>query len=63
MTTYSALYVLLMENFETFANHVQKCMEDCMNARSFKDPYAPSAGGKEFGGVQVFSSMAAVILQ
>lgn len=59
----SALYVLLVNNFDHFANVVQKCMEDCVNARSFRDPGLMVFSGRETGGVQLFGSLSAVLLQ
>lgn len=59
----SALYVLLVNNFDHFANVVQKCMEDCISARSFRDPGSMVFSGRETGGVQIFGSLSAVLLQ
>ncbi|TCD60036.1 hypothetical protein EIP91_010850, partial [Steccherinum ochraceum] len=60
----NALYVLLKEHIGLFANNVRKCMEDMLAARSFKDPQGPHGTGKpDVGGVQVFSSLAAILHQ
>ncbi|KAH8107252.1 P-loop containing nucleoside triphosphate hydrolase protein [Cristinia sonorae] len=58
----NALYVLLVDNLEGFSTKVENCLKDCMLARSF----GSRNGGhntKEAGGVQIFGSLAMVLLQ
>lgn len=59
----SALYVLLLDNFELFATNIQACMEQLMAALSFNPSNGTHTAGREIGGVQLFGSIAIVLLQ
>lgn len=57
----SALYMLVMENLEHFANVVEECMQTIIDAKSFKDPQFLAS--KEPLGSQVLASLASVFFE
>jgi hypothetical protein len=57
----SALYMLIMENLDHFADVVEECMQAIMVAKSFKDPQFP--GSKEPLGSQVLVSLTSVFFE
>jgi hypothetical protein len=57
----SALYMLIMENLDHFADVVEECMQAIMVAKSFKDPQLPAS--KEPLGSQVLASLTCVFFE
>jgi hypothetical protein len=57
----SALYMLIMENLDHFADVVEECMQAIMVAKSFKDPQFPAS--KEPLGSQVLASLTSVFFE
>lgn len=59
LTRSSALYMLLMEHFDSVAEKIQSCMEGCVTvAKSFGE-----VASSKVGGAQVFGSLTVVLLQ
>ncbi|KIP05604.1 hypothetical protein PHLGIDRAFT_147296 [Phlebiopsis gigantea 11061_1 CR5-6] len=61
----NALYMVLMEHFDLFCRHLRSCMEGIMTGtRCFKEPaMLLSTGRQDVGGVQVFDTLATVLLE
>ena len=58
----SALYMLLMEHFETFVQRVQSCVGDAINVyKTFNE--AGALVHKALGGSQVFGALTTVVYQ
>jgi hypothetical protein len=58
---HSALYMLIMENLDHFADVVEECMQTIMTAKSFKDPQLPAS--KEPLGSQVLAFLTCVFFE
>lgn len=60
----SALYSLILEHCDHFANVVQTCMEEAINVKkSFKDPRAFVTGGKDPLVNQVLAALVKVLFE
>ncbi|KAJ3544380.1 hypothetical protein NM688_g5751 [Phlebia brevispora] len=58
----NAVYMLLMEHFDKFAQNVQSCMKDIVeNLKTFNEPGAPTA--RAIGGSQTFGALITVLYQ
>ncbi|KAJ7772619.1 hypothetical protein DFH07DRAFT_993348, partial [Mycena maculata] len=58
----NGLYSRILDNFEHFCLNLDKCMEECMAARSFKDSGGANSDAEALGG-QVISSLAVVFFE
>ncbi|KAJ7163577.1 hypothetical protein C8R43DRAFT_1171786, partial [Mycena crocata] len=56
----NGLYMRILDHFDNFSANLDKCMQECMDARSFKDPNAPP---NEALGSQMISSLAVVFFE
>ncbi|KAJ7496030.1 hypothetical protein B0H11DRAFT_2171669 [Mycena galericulata] len=56
----NGLYMRILDHFDNFCSHLDRCMEDCMEARSFKES---TSNGSEVLGSQVISSLAVVFFE
>ncbi|KAJ6587167.1 hypothetical protein DFH09DRAFT_248112 [Mycena vulgaris] len=56
----NALYMRVLDHFDNFVENLEKCMQECMDARSFKDPNGPL---DEAVGSQLISSLAVVFFE
>ncbi|KAJ7497553.1 hypothetical protein FB451DRAFT_1211927 [Mycena latifolia] len=56
----NALYMRVLDHFDNFGANLNKCMEECMDARSFKDPKGLP---DEAVGSQLISSLAVVFFE
>jgi hypothetical protein len=54
-----AIYMRVLDNFDNFGANLEQCMQQCMDARSFRDPNAPPS---DFGS-QVISSLVVVFFE
>ena len=58
----SALYMVLMEHFDSFAEIIESCMDTAINSsKTFIDPEAGST--KTVGGSQIFGALLVVMFQ
>ncbi|KAL1670096.1 hypothetical protein GGF50DRAFT_122799 [Schizophyllum commune] len=58
----SALYGVLLDNFDAFANTVESCMDQMISARSFKDRFG-SNQTKPPQGHQIFATLTTVLFE
>ncbi|KAJ7647110.1 hypothetical protein FB45DRAFT_821739 [Roridomyces roridus] len=58
----NGLYMRILDNFDVFSTNLSKCMEDCLEARSFIDRMAALSESQNIGS-QVISSLAVVFFE
>ncbi|KAI5827612.1 P-loop containing nucleoside triphosphate hydrolase protein [Schizophyllum commune Tattone D] len=61
-TSVNALYGVLLDNFDAFANTVENCMDQMISARSFKDRFG-SNQAKPPQGHQIFATLTTVLFE
>ena len=60
MLVYSALYMVLMEHFDSFSENVKVCMDAILTtSKTFGEPGA----ARSIGGSQIFGAISIVVFQ
>ncbi|KAJ7200706.1 hypothetical protein C8J57DRAFT_1413236 [Mycena rebaudengoi] len=58
----NGLYMCILDNIENFIDNLEKCMQECMDARSFNSAFSHSHGVGNVG-IQVISSLAVILFE